>query len=653
MSAIDVRDAKAINEGQLVTFELGSEVFGINIENVKEIVRYPKVTSVPVTADYLSGLANLRGVVFPIIDTRVRLGLGHSMITDNTRVLVIDSDSSLTGLVVDRVRGVESLEDGVISLPPAVLNSDVDARYIKSIVELNKKDIILELDLEVLCEIRVNSSTDKKEPLKAAVEDASEARTIDEKQIVTFTVAGEEYAFPIDVVKEVLRVGEIVQVPKAPSYIVGILSIRDNILPVIDIRKVFELPSLSEELIGFIDNAEAQHRLWADEIRASSGKAVDNVILSDLNHCPLSRWIDSFRTSSENISRLLQNLKSLHTQYHHVMSDVVGKIKKHATSGESDIDMDYILRNFIQLKDVLNTVKEAIKSSIGEDQRILVVEIGRISVGILVDRIQQVLRIQETSIEAPSSILSTEKADMVKGIAKLDNGSRFILLLDEQKILSEDALQDVMDIGDTVGNESRNIETTRAKDIEEIQYVTFNLDKEEFGIEIKEIQEINRLDRITSIPRSPSFIEGVMNLRGNVIPVIDLRKRFKMATTEHNDSTRVIIINIVNELTGLIVDSVSEVIRVSRTDIQPAPDIVKDDVKSEFLKGIGKYNKRMFLILDISRILSKEEQQELKEVSKEGTGSTEEASERVEAMTPDMNRDSQRTMKTKKLKKAE
>ena len=651
MSSTDTMGTKTAGGGQLVTFQLGKEVFGINIENVKEIVRYPRVTSVPATADYLSGLANLRGVVFPIIDTGVKLGLGRSMITDSTRVLVIDAESSLTGIVVERIRGVENLEDGVISPPPSVLNSDLDARYIKSVVELNNRGIVLELDLGQLCDIRINSSTDKKETLKTSEKEEVDTKTIEEKQVVTFTVAGEEYAFPIDVVKEVLRVGDIVQVPKAPSYIVGILSIRNNILPVVDIRTIFELPSLPEELTGFIDNVEEKHRIWTDEVRALEEPSW-RLSLPDLDHCALTWWMETFRTSSEMISAVLQSLKSLHVHYHHVIDTMVEKTVRGVPPGERDNMMEWLAQGYEQLRDGLKALKEAINDSIVEDQRILVVEIEGVSLGILVDRIHQVLRIPETSVETPSSILSSEKADMLRGIAKLDNGKRFILLLDEHKILSEEALGHVMDMGDRAGKGVGNMETTRESDTEEIQYVTFSLGREVFAIEINDIQEINRPGTITSIPRVRAFIEGVMNLRGNVIPVIDLRKRFGMASIKHDDSTRVIIINIAKELTGLIVDSVSEVIRVYKSDIQPPPEMVKDDVKAEFLRGIGRYNKGMFLILDTNRILSEEEQKELKEVArKERDADEPPATEEMEGQSSSGT--SQRPMKKNRLKRAE
>ena len=155
---------------------------------------------------------------------------------------------------------------------------------------------------------------------------------------------------------------------------------------------------------------------------------------------------------------------------------------------------------------------------------------------------------------------------------------------------------------------------------DEIQVVTFRLGREEFGIGIEEVQEINRLNKITSVPHTQSFIEGVMNLRGKVIPVIELKKRFGMPLKEYDESTRVIIITIMGKQTGLIVDSVSEVLRLSKDTIEPAPKIIKTKSETEFLKGVCKLDKaiRMILLLAVDKILTFDEQNMLSDSSFNG-----------------------------------
>lgn len=144
----------------------------------------------------------------------------------------------------------------------------------------------------------------------------------------------------------------------------------------------------------------------------------------------------------------------------------------------------------------------------------------------------------------------------------------------------------------------------------ELQLVTFNLGKEEFAVPILQIQEINRLVDITKVPKSPDFVEGVINLRGKVIPIIDLRKRFGLPQAELGKYSRVVVINMGGRMIGLIVDSVSEVLRLSESAIEPAPPIVAG-IDSEYIKGLGKIEGRLLILLDLNKILSKEEKREL------------------------------------------
>lgn len=153
-----------------------------------------------------------------------------------------------------------------------------------------------------------------------------------------------------------------------------------------------------------------------------------------------------------------------------------------------------------------------------------------------------------------------------------------------------------------------------AGSISEMQLVTFNLGKEEFAVPILQIQEINRLVDITRVPKSPEFVEGVINLRGKVIPIIDLRKRFGLPQAELGKYARIVVVNMEGRMVGLIVDSVSEVLRLSEDAIEPAPPVVAG-IDSEYIRGLGKLDGRLLILLDLSKILTKEERKELVEVT--------------------------------------
>ncbi|WP_028587186.1 chemotaxis protein CheW [Desulfocurvus vexinensis] len=146
----------------------------------------------------------------------------------------------------------------------------------------------------------------------------------------------------------------------------------------------------------------------------------------------------------------------------------------------------------------------------------------------------------------------------------------------------------------------------KKQDAELIQLVTFSIGEEEFGVDILKVQEIIRTMEITRVPKAPDFVEGVINLRGNVIPIIDLRKRFGLETRGHDKHTRIIVIEINNMIVGFVVDSVSEVLRIPANTVEPPPPVVAG-LESEYISGVGKLEDRLLILLDLDRLLSGEE----------------------------------------------
>ena len=148
---------------------------------------------------------------------------------------------------------------------------------------------------------------------------------------------------------------------------------------------------------------------------------------------------------------------------------------------------------------------------------------------------------------------------------------------------------------------------------QELQLVIFRLAREEYGLPITKVQEINRLVPITKLPQTPSFMEGVINLRGRVIPVIDLRKRFQLSTAEHSDDTRIIIVEVKGQTVGVIVDAVTEVVRLSAGNIEPPPPAFILD--AQYIEGVGKMDDRLLILLDIDKILTSQEEIVLRKMS--------------------------------------
>lgn len=140
---------------------------------------------------------------------------------------------------------------------------------------------------------------------------------------------------------------------------------------------------------------------------------------------------------------------------------------------------------------------------------------------------------------------------------------------------------------------------------EAIQLVSFSLGTEEFGIDILSVQEINRLTGITRVPNAPGYVIGVINLRGKIIPVVDLRKRFGMKQIEATVHSRIIVVEVEERVVGFLVDSVKEVIRIPKNIIEPPPSMVAG-ISSDYITGIGKLEGRLIVLLELGRILASE-----------------------------------------------
>ena len=142
------------------------------------------------------------------------------------------------------------------------------------------------------------------------------------------------------------------------------------------------------------------------------------------------------------------------------------------------------------------------------------------------------------------------------------------------------------------------------------QLVVFTLGDETYGVDIATVREIIRMQAITAVPGTAHFVEGVINLRGTVIPVVDLRKRFRLNEAEHGKETRIVVLNSEGQEIGVIVDSVAEVLRVSSDAIEP-PSSMITTTDSEYLLGIVKLPDRLVILLDTERLLSREDHNKL------------------------------------------
>ncbi|MBE4908708.1 chemotaxis protein CheW [Bacillus luteolus] len=140
----------------------------------------------------------------------------------------------------------------------------------------------------------------------------------------------------------------------------------------------------------------------------------------------------------------------------------------------------------------------------------------------------------------------------------------------------------------------------------ELKVIVFQLQDEEYGVPVEQVRSIEKVLHITRVPRTESFVKGVINLRGVVTPIIDLRKRFGLAEEDYTENTRIIIAALEDMEVGLIVDAANDVIDISKNSIEPPPDVV-GSIEVEYINGIAKLDKRLLILLDLEKALNPED----------------------------------------------
>jgi len=494
MDEAKLAQSDVFDETQLVTFLLAEEEFGIPISFVKEIVRVPDITRIPKVPSFIQGVANLRGSILPIVSLRNRFGLPAEERTEDNRVIVVEVSGKLIGLVVDQVREVLRVPNEWVEPPPPIIAGVVEMQYLRGVAKLKdgaRLVTLLDVERAIPSENMIaRPETNSRQALATEVQSRASREAIDGEQMVTFRLGGEEYAARVADVQEIIRVPDISRVPGAPAFVEGVVALRNRLLPIVNLRKRFELPAME----------------------------------------------------------------------------------------------------------------------LDDDSRIIVANMGGVVTGIQVDAVSEVLTVPNTAIEEPPQITSATKTHPLRGVAKLDEGKRLVMLLDISRTLSVSDVHELAKITGGANSEDGAGEPSVKQSLDEEQVVSFRVDKEEFGVDIHLVQEIIRLPEITKVPRTPHFVEGIVNLRSSVLPVIDMHKRFGLAPTPRTDSTSIVVVDIEGRKTGVIVDSVSEVLRVRRSAIEPPPPVVAG-VDAGFVRGVGKLQdgQRMIIILDLARLVAVDE----------------------------------------------
>ena len=483
---------------QFVTFMAGDEVFAADMSPVKEIIRVPEVVRVPLAPSALEGLANLRGKVLPIISLRRLFGFPELPHDDSTRALVIDVGQPL-GFVVDRVSsvvGVDSSQIEDVGSIRTTVNTEVLSSLIKNV---GGHAMVMVLDFSKLIErefsriAAISRSTGVAGAVQASTQNHEEEETSDELQLVSFDVDGQEYAIAIEDVQEIVQVPEtVIHVPHSESHVLGVMTLRSRLLPLVNLRSMFGLP---------------------------------------------------YR------------------------------------------DLD-------------------------EKSRIVVLTLNGASVGVVVDAVSEVLRVSKSGVDALPSLLAREgNLAEITAICRLDNGKRLVSIVTARNLFGHSVIKEALsNVNESELDEEKQVNDADEGGDDDEQVVVFRLDKEEFGAPIASVQEIVRVpDELIRVPKAPSFVEGVINLRGTVLPVVDLRMRLGLKQVERSDRQRIMVFLISGVRTGFIVDQVAEVLMIPRAAIEPAPQLSADQGRLLSRMANLEKQKRMVQLVDPPHLMGQKE----------------------------------------------
>jgi len=482
-----------MSQVKYLKFLLDKTCFSIKIDYVEEIIHLPQITKVPLSEDFLIGISNLRGDIVPIIDLKKRIKNNYIEISELSRVIVVNHEGEKTGLLIESISAIEEVEESKIT--NAEKFEEISSKFLEGIYESSSGSLVGIVNLKEIISVkgRKKERTVEKQIAETTYEEEEISIEKYGKKLLTFRVGAQLFAIEIDFSREIIEKPDIENIPSKSEDIIGVFNLRNEIIPVIDLKKKLEIKTDFEE--------HEDH--------------IDKIIIF---------------TYGGNITGLLVN----------EVEEVVDPLKSEILS-------------------VPNTFDEISKK-------------------------------------------------YVKAIYHSERSGEIVFVLDEKSILKEEEIAEI----DKFKNEIESHQTQVERD--ESKVAVFKLSDEEFGISIEKINEINRLPEVTPVPKSANFIEGIINLRGEIIPVINLRERLGFERKEFDEFERVIIVEMGGQKTGLIVDRVTEIKSIDDSMFKEVPPFLKTSVERDVIEKIANIEreKRIITILSVDNILTKDEKKELK-----------------------------------------
>jgi purine-binding chemotaxis protein CheW len=489
-------DEGAATEPFLI-FQIDSELFGFRLATIAEIIRPPDLAHVPLVPPSLLGLANLRGTVLPVLSLGRLLRL-HSAPIDTAARVVVTRGNAPVGFVVDRIERLMAIatnqlerdDAGAGSLDPASLDGIVKGAEGERTIKILNPQRLLNGQFEQL------GISGERTALRKSISGgmpgtggASETQAL--VSLISFKLGTQEFALPLECVREIIPLPDhISEVPRSETAVLGVVTLRERLLPLVSLRILLGLP------------ADSQH---------------------------------------------------------------------------------------------------------GQRSKVVVVSIGDGAVGMVADATREILRISPGIIDAAPALLNRGEGDAeITSICRLDNGQRLVALLSPDRLFRSDVVLRILAEQGVAASGSTT--PTEASTMEDEQFIIFCLGDQEYGVPISAVGEIARPpERVTRLPKAPVFVDGVMNLRGGVLPIVDLRRRFDLAPKEEGGAQRILVLAIGGTRAGFLVDSVSEVMKVTVDAICPAPELSPDQMRLISRVVNLESSGRIILLVDCAQLLDQVE----------------------------------------------
>ena len=484
-------DADLTSE-KLLIFRLAGESFGLPLTTVAEIIRLPDLAHMPLVPPSLLGLANLRGIVLPVVSLRALLRLPDLAANESTRVIVMRGDAPV-GFVVDSIDRLAAVaadqitkdDAGAGTIDPTLLEGVIKGAEGESPIKLLSPSRLLSGQFVGL---GIGSApAASRTSLATGSPAAAPARSL--VSLLSFNLSHQEYALPLNRVREIIALPDhISELPRPETAVLGVVTLRDRLLPLVSLRALLGLPTEDQS---------------------------------------------------------------------------------------------------------------------GQRGKVVVMSIGEGAVGVVVDSTREILRLDPEIVDPAPTLLTRGEGDAeIASICRLDGGRRLVALLSPDRLFRSDLVQRILEEQGATGPGLQ----PEADAMADEQFIIFRLGTQEYGIPIAAVSEIARPpEHITRLPKAPAFIDGVMNLRGNVVPIVDLRRRFDLSGTEQAGLRRILMLAIGGVTAGFLVDSVSEILKVPTDAICPAPELSPEQMRLISrvvnLEAIG----RLILLVDPAQLLDQVE----------------------------------------------